>query len=118
MDPSLVIHQFHPFVEKQPLNVHYQSYEADSAETRNVSWNIDSPFAGALLDNEVYIEYQVSIDGLAFMRPADQTVGGTAKRCDSVHGHDQRLARYGAAAMPDCVMRGVRRSGSADRPRR
>ena len=62
MDPSLVIHQFHPSVEKQPLNTHYQSYEADSADQSNVSWNIDSPFAGALLDNEVWIEYIVGFN--------------------------------------------------------
>ncbi len=62
MDPSLVIHQFHPSVEKQPLNTHYQSYVADSADVSNISWNIDSPFAGALLDNEVFIEYHVGFN--------------------------------------------------------
>lgn len=63
MDPSLVVRQFHPFVEKEPLNVHYQVYEADSSSSGAVSWNIDSPFAGALLDNEVYVEYTINYKG-------------------------------------------------------
>lgn len=57
MDPSLIVHKFHPFVEKQPLNVHYQEYSADQASRQSCNWNIDSPFAGALLDNEVLVEW-------------------------------------------------------------
>ncbi len=61
MDPSLIVHKFHPFVEKQPLNVHYQEYQADNADRTSCNWNIDSPFAGALLDNEVLVEWTVQI---------------------------------------------------------
>ncbi len=74
-DESLIIHKFHPVVHSQPLNVHYQSYEADSSEIQNIAWNIDSPFAGALLDNEVYVEYTVTLNSFAFK---DTFVGGPA----------------------------------------
>ena len=62
MDPSLQVHRFQPFTEKQPINTHYQSYTADSSTEQSINWNVDSPFAGALLDNEVYIEYKIRIN--------------------------------------------------------
>lgn len=60
-DQSLQVREFAPIVERQPINVHYQRYEADSASDSSITWNIDAPFAGALLDNEVLIQYDVTI---------------------------------------------------------
>lgn len=62
MDDPLFIKQFAPVVQKQPLNTHYQEYVADSATPTQVLFNIDSPFAGALLDNEVYVEYTLGFN--------------------------------------------------------
>lgn len=62
MQDPLFVKQFSPSVSKQPLNTHYQEYVADSSSQTGCSWNIDSPFAGALLDNEVYVEYTVGLN--------------------------------------------------------
>ena len=62
MQDPLFVKQFTPSVSKQPLNTHFQEYVADSASSSGISWNIDSPFAGALLDNEVYVEYEVKFN--------------------------------------------------------
>ena len=59
MEDPLFIKQFVTSVRRQPLNTHYQSYTSDSDSLQGITWNIDSPFAGALLDNEVWIEYDV-----------------------------------------------------------
>ena len=60
-DRSLQVREFAPIVEKQPINVHYQKYIADSFSTSSVTFNVDSPFAGALLDNELLIKYTVQV---------------------------------------------------------
>jgi hypothetical protein len=60
-DRSLQVREFAPIVEKQPINVHYQKYLADSFSTSSVTFNVDSPFAGALLDNELLVKYTVQV---------------------------------------------------------
>lgn len=61
LDHSLKTHPFVPSTEKQPINTHYQSYTSTSATETSVRFNVDTPFAGAMLDNEVYVEYKVRI---------------------------------------------------------
>jgi len=90
-DQSLQIRAFDPVVEKQPINVHYQKYVADSSSSSSVTFNVDSPFAGALLDNEVLIKYSVSVtpdagepDSISHMFEGyDTTLVGT----DTTGGH-------------------------------
>lgn len=61
MDP-LFIKQFTPSVSKQPINTHYQTYDAESVSASGSHWNIDCPFAGALLDSEVLVEYTLTFN--------------------------------------------------------
>lgn len=72
---SLQVSSFDPIVEKQPINVHYQKYTADSFSSSSVTFNVDSPFAGAMLDNEVLIEYKVTLKPHSDAVP-DGTVNG------------------------------------------
>lgn len=62
VDHSLTVQPFVASTEKQPINTHYQSYESTSSTETSVRFNVDTPFAGALLDNEVYIEYKCQIN--------------------------------------------------------
>jgi hypothetical protein len=79
MEDPLFIKQFTTSVRRQPLNTHYQVYQADSSTTSGVTWNIDSPFAGALLDNEAYVKYTVTF------APGDDTLSDMFQRFDNAN---------------------------------
>lgn len=53
---------WHPYtgsVDKEPLFVQYQRYQAQSATSSDLSFYIESPANGVLLDNEVWLYYQL-----------------------------------------------------------
>lgn len=55
---------WHPYtgsVDKEPLFVQYQRYQAQSATSSDLSFYIESPANGVLLDNEVWLYYQLVI---------------------------------------------------------
>jgi hypothetical protein len=64
---ALFWHPFEGSVDKEPLFVQYNKYDAQSANTSDISWYIESPANGVLLDNEVWIKYRLVItDGNTF----------------------------------------------------
>src|SRR6188508_3696411 len=63
---SLFWHPFEGSVDKEPLFVQYNKYDAQSANASDISWYIESPANGVLLDNEVWIRYKLVITDAAF----------------------------------------------------
>jgi hypothetical protein len=61
VSPSLFWHPFEGSVEKEPLFVQYQKYQAQSASSSDISWYFECPANGVLLDNEVWIQYELTI---------------------------------------------------------
>ena len=122
MDSSLIVHEFHSFVEKQPLNTHYQVYTAQDANKSTVHWNIDTPFAGALLDNEVIVEFTLSFNfdvntGLVtnnnpedfrsiFGDPTGNQLDSCVPRFDRMFGLKQGFPVTSALANLECVING------------
>lgn len=67
---ALFWHPFEGSVDKEPLFVQYNKYQAQSANSTDVSWYIESPANGVLLDNEVWIRTELTITD-----DADETKG-------------------------------------------
>src|SRR6478736_2153565 len=63
---SLFWHPFEGVIEKEPLFVQYQRYQAQSATPSEISWYIESPANGVLLDNEVWLHTTMTIIDAAF----------------------------------------------------
>lgn len=62
VSPALFWHPFEGSVDKEPLFVQYSNYQAQSASSSDISWYIESPANGVLLDNEVWIEYTLTLN--------------------------------------------------------
>lgn len=58
---SLFWHPFEGSVDKEPLFVQYNRYQAQSANSSDISWYIESPANGVLLDNEVWIRWTLTL---------------------------------------------------------
>lgn len=76
---SLYWTNFEAIVDKEPLFVQYQNYQAQSFSASDYSWYIETPANGVLLDNEVWIHYYITITDLneyirsAWARTSDGT---------------------------------------------
>lgn len=58
---TLFWRNFEGSVDKEPLFVQYNNYDAQNASASDVSWYIESPANGVLLDNEVWINWKLKI---------------------------------------------------------
>jgi len=84
---SLFWHPFEGVVEKEPLFVQYQKYDAQSATSSEISWYIESPANGVLLDNEVWLHTTLQItDGdiqpITSIRSAWCNTNAAVSSCD------------------------------------
>lgn len=76
---SLFWHPFTGSVDKEPLFVQYQRYTAQSATSSDLSFYIESPANGVLLDNEVWLYYELSITDTANSAVPDSIVANIGK---------------------------------------
>ncbi len=59
---TLFWHPFQASCDKEPLFVQYTRYQAQSASQSDVSFYLESPANGVLLDNEVWLHYYLTIN--------------------------------------------------------
>jgi len=62
-DKSLQLHQFNPLADIEPDDVFYQELDADSSTEDNYTFFIKAPSPNSLLDNEVWIQYSMNLEG-------------------------------------------------------
>lgn len=106
---SLFWHPFEGSVDKEPLFVQYNKYQAQSANTSDISWYIESPANGVLLDNEVWIRWTVKINdatGAEFatgLRAAYSNVTTTvAAKALATNAYKRSAFRFGCTLQKAC----------------
>lgn len=81
LDQSLVHIPYVESAKVEPLNTFYQDIQADQNTSSGLSFFVQNPASGALLDNEVYIKYELWIGAKTFLdtdrvRVKDMYYGG------------------------------------------
>ncbi len=104
---ALFWHPFEGSVDKEPLFVQYNRYDAQSANTSDISWYIESPANGVLLDNEVWIRYRLAITDSAFstnLRAAwtNNTTGDDTQRAHCINNAYRTGFRFGCSLQKAC----------------
>lgn len=104
---SLFWHPFEGSVDKEPLFVQYNKYDAQSANASDISWYIESPANGVLLDNEVWIRYKLVITDGAFPNGiragwTNNETGDDSLRAQIVNEERRTAFRFGCTLQKAC----------------
>jgi len=74
-DRSLRLHQFDPLADIEPDDVLYQTLTADSSTASNYTFVLKNPAPNSLMDNEVWIEYTMTLTGADFVNMFTNAAG-------------------------------------------
>src|SRR5690242_16403966 len=73
VSPVLFWAPFEGTINKEPLFVQYNKYQAQTSTSSDANWYIETPANGVLMDNEVWIKWYLAIDDNShFIRDAWQ----------------------------------------------